>query len=115
MLSWCFATCFTPVNTLGCNISSSPSSIPHRTSAAPTVHRRQPPSLPLNPNLVLLEHRHDPLVLSSPINFTLSHPSFIFHSSDQPKFRRRLLLTVDSPLRALSHHNNPLASTTLTP
>jgi hypothetical protein len=78
----------------------------------PTVHRRQPLSLLRNPNFKLLENRCDPLMLSSPRNFIFSHPSFIFHSSGRFELRRRLRFTMDSSLRALPRHHNPLASTT---
>jgi hypothetical protein len=76
----------------------------------PTVHRRQPLSLLLNPNSKLLEHRCDPLMLSNPCNFIFSHPNFIFHSSGRFELRRRLRFTVDSSLRAL-----PLLSPSVTP
>jgi hypothetical protein len=78
----------------------------------PTVHRRQPLSLLLDPNFKPLEHCCDPLMLSSPRNFIFSHPSFIFHSSGRFELRRRLRLTVGSSLRALLRHHNTLASTT---
>jgi hypothetical protein len=67
-----------------------PSLIPHRTSAAPTAHRRQPLSLPLNLDPVLPQHRSDPLMLYSPSNFALPLPSPVLHSSGQYEPRAAL-------------------------
>jgi hypothetical protein len=57
-----------------CSLFSVPTTAPHRTSAAPSGRRRQPPTpLPI-PDPVLLEHRHDPLVLPNNLpNLALVH------------------------------------------
>jgi hypothetical protein len=47
---------------------------------------------------VLLEHRHDPLVLPSPSNFILPHPNSIFHSASELEALPPLGLAVDPPI-----------------
>jgi hypothetical protein len=54
-----------------------PSTTPRRTSDIASGRRRQPPTPPSSPAPVLLEHRHDPLVLHSPTNFILPHPNIV--------------------------------------
>jgi hypothetical protein len=56
---------------------------PHRTSAAPRGHRRQPPTPPPNPDPVQPELHRDPLVLLSPSNFVFPHPSAIPRSAGE--------------------------------
>jgi hypothetical protein len=84
---------FAPATTISPTFLS-PDPAPHRTSAAPPGHRRQPPTPPLDPDPVLLEHHRDSLQLIDPPNSIFSHSSVVPHSTGE--------LPVPPPLGLLS-------------
>jgi hypothetical protein len=91
---------------------SFPTTAPHRTSAAPSGRRRQPPTpLPI-PSPALLEHRCDSLQLTDPSNFAFPHPSIIPRSAGDLKLRRPLGLAVDPTLQSISTPTKSTNSTT---
>jgi hypothetical protein len=91
---------------------SFPTTAPHRTSAAPSGRRRQPPTpLPI-PNPALLEHRRDFLQLIDQSNFTFLHPSIIPRSASDLKLRHPLSLAVDPTLQSPSTPTKSTNSTT---
>jgi hypothetical protein len=91
-----------------------PSTTPRRTSAIASGRRHQPPTPPPSPNPVLLEHRHNPLVLPSPTNFILPRPNIISHSAGELKAPPLLGLAVDLPIQSLFTPVKGTSSTTST-
>jgi hypothetical protein len=91
-----------------------PSTTPRRTSATASGRRRQPPTPPPSLDLVLLEHRRDPLVLPSPSNFILPHPNIISRTAGELKTPPPLGLAVDPPIQSPFTPAKDMSSTTST-
>jgi hypothetical protein len=101
MLSYCSAIFLTHPSTSSPQHFPFPSVAPRRTSTATPGRRRQPPTPPPSPDPVLLEHRHNPLVLPSPSNFVLPHPNIISRSAGELKAPLPLGLAVNPSIQSL--------------
>jgi hypothetical protein len=112
MLSCCSAIFFTHPSTSSPQHFLFPSVAPRRTSAATLGRRRQPPTPPLSPDPVLLEHHRDPLVLPSPSNFVLPHPNIVSRSAGELEASPPLGLAVDPPIQSFLAPAKHTVSTT---
>jgi hypothetical protein len=89
MLISCTTTFVTHLITSFPRHFSFPTTAPHRTSAAASGRRRQPPTPLSIASPALLEHRRNSLQLTDPSNFAFPHPSIIPRSAGELKLRRR--------------------------
>jgi hypothetical protein len=101
MLSCCSAIFLTHPSTFSPQHFPFSSVAPRRTSTATPGRRRQPPTPPSSPDPVLLEHRHDPLVLPGPSNFILPHPNIVSRSAGELKAPPPLGLAIDLLIQSL--------------